>query len=133
MRAQTLRMNYALCFLNDVGGSRFMVGVRVFERIGASPPHDHPLPVAHLSPLSQRAHAVRRRADDYVIVYLKKGSHLSSSPWRGEFETAKQFARDGMVGRGADECQIRSDTVDGPLLWKERRNFSATFAGPFKH
>ncbi|MES1199936.1 MAG: zinc-finger domain-containing protein [Pseudomonadota bacterium] len=31
-----------IAFLNDVGASRIMVGVREFECIGASPPHDHP-------------------------------------------------------------------------------------------
>ena len=56
---------------------------------------------------------------DYVIVYFKRGSHLSSSPWSGDLATAKKIARDGLIRRGADEFQIRSNTLDGPLLWQE--------------
>lgn len=58
---------------------------------------------------------------EYVIVYFKKGSHVSSSPWRGDLEIAKKIARDGLVRRSADEFQIRSDTLDGPLVWEEPR------------
>jgi hypothetical protein len=58
---------------------------------------------------------------DYVIVYLKGGSHVSSSPWSGDLETAKKVARDGLVRRSADEFQVRSDTLNGPLVWEERR------------
>jgi hypothetical protein len=59
---------------------------------------------------------------DYVIVYFKMGSHVSSSPWSGDLEAAKKIARDGLVPRSADEFQIRSDTLDGPLVWQERRD-----------
>jgi hypothetical protein len=59
---------------------------------------------------------------DYVIVYFKRGSHVSSGPWSGDLETAKKVARDGLVRRGADEFQIRSDTLDGPLVWQGRRD-----------
>ncbi len=58
---------------------------------------------------------------DYVIVYFKNGSHVSSSPWSGDLEIAKKVARDGLVRRSADEFQIRSDTLGGPLIWEERR------------
>lgn len=58
---------------------------------------------------------------DYVIVYFKRGSHLSSSPWSGDLERAKILARDGLLRRGADEWQIRADTVDGPIVCRERR------------
>lgn len=58
---------------------------------------------------------------DYVIVYFKSGAHLSSSPWSGELEKAKQFARDGLLRRGADEWQVRAATLDGPIVWRERR------------
>lgn len=59
---------------------------------------------------------------EYVIVYFKLGSHLSSSPWIGDLEKAKKIARDGLVRRGADEWQILSDTLDGPVVWRERRD-----------
>jgi len=62
------------------------------------------------------------RMADYVIVYLKRGSHVSSSPWRGDLESAKKVARDGLVRRSADAFQIRSDTLDGPLVWGEPRD-----------
>ena len=58
---------------------------------------------------------------DYVIVYFKRGSHMGSSPWKGELEDAKKLARDGLVRRSADEFQIRSSTLDGQLLWQEQR------------
>jgi hypothetical protein len=73
------------------------------------------------------------RARDYVIVYLKQGSHVGSSPWRGELEAAKRVAREGLVRRGADECQIRTGTLDGPLIWREHKDASAMSRGPFKH
>lgn len=57
---------------------------------------------------------------DYVIVYSKKGSHLGSSPWSGDLDTAKKVARDSLVRRSADEFEIRSSTLDGPLVWQER-------------
>jgi hypothetical protein len=47
---------------------------------------------------------------------------VSSSPWRGDLETTKKVARDGLVRRSADGFQIRSDTLDGPLVWEERRD-----------
>lgn len=59
---------------------------------------------------------------NYVIVYLKRGSHVSSSPWRGDLETTQKVARDGLVRRSADGFQIRSDTLDGPLVWEEQRD-----------
>jgi len=59
---------------------------------------------------------------DFVIVYFKKGSHVSGSPWSGDLETAKKVARDGLLRRSADEFQIRSDTLGGPLVWEEHRN-----------
>jgi hypothetical protein len=58
---------------------------------------------------------------DYVIVYFKGGSHLGS-PWSGDLETAKKFARDGLIPRGADAFQIRSNTLDGPVVCQERRD-----------
>lgn len=79
-----------------------------------------------------RAVRSERRVSDYVMVYRKRGSHLSSSPWRGEFEAAKKFARDGLVRRGADECEIRVNTLDGPLVWRQLREAAAMIAGPFK-
>jgi len=62
---------------------------------------------------------------NYVIIYFKRGAHLSSSPWSGALDAAKIVARDGLVRRGADECQIRSDTLDGPLVWHGRRSSGA--------
>lgn len=59
---------------------------------------------------------------DYIFVYSKKGSHLSSSPWSGDLEAAKALARDGLVRRGADQVQVRADTLSGPLVWEERRS-----------
>ena len=59
---------------------------------------------------------------DYIFVYFKNGSHVSSSPWSGDLEMAKNVARDGLLRRSADEFQIRSDTLGGPLIWEERRN-----------
>jgi len=58
---------------------------------------------------------------DYIIVHFKRGSHMGSSPWSGDLEDAKKFARDGSVRRGADEFQIRSRILDGPLVWQEKR------------
>lgn len=66
---------------------------------------------------------------NYVIVYFKRGAHLSSSPWNGALETAKRVARGGLVRRGADECQIRSETLDGPLIWHGRRSSDTTAFG----
>jgi len=57
---------------------------------------------------------------DYVIVYFKKGSHVGSSPWSGDLDAAKSVARAGRIRRSADECQIRSVTLDGPIVWQER-------------
>ena len=62
------------------------------------------------------------RMADYVIVYFKRGLHVSTSPWSGELETAKKVARDGLVRRSADGFQVRSDTLGGPLVWEERRD-----------
>jgi len=62
------------------------------------------------------------RMADYIIVYFKRGSHVSSSPWSCDLDTAKKVARDGLVRRSADEFQIRSDTLGGPLVWQERRD-----------
>jgi len=65
--------------------------------------------------------AVKRTVADYVISYFKRGSHLSSSPWRGDLVAAKRFAYAGIVGRGADECQIRTTTLNGALVWRKTR------------
>jgi hypothetical protein len=59
---------------------------------------------------------------DYIFVYFKKGSHLGSTPWSGELDVAKNVARDGLIRRSADEFQIRSSTLNGPLVWEESRN-----------
>jgi len=59
---------------------------------------------------------------DYVIVYFKGGSHLGSSPWSGDLDAAKKLARDGLIWRGADAFQIRSNTLDGPVVWQEQRD-----------
>jgi hypothetical protein len=61
---------------------------------------------------------------DYILIYFKKGSHLGSSPWSGDLEIAKNVARDGLIRRGADEFQIRSSTLNGPLVWEESRSSS---------
>jgi hypothetical protein len=66
---------------------------------------------------------------NYVIVYFKRGAHVSSSPWTGALEAAKRVARDGLVRRGADECQIRSDTLDGPLVWHGGRSSESSAFG----
>jgi hypothetical protein len=58
---------------------------------------------------------------DYIFVYFKKGAHVSSSPWSGDLEIAKTVARHGLLRRSADEFQIRSDTLNGPLVWEENR------------
>ena len=63
---------------------------------------------------------------DYIIIYFKRGAHLSSSPWSGELDGAKRIAHAGLVRRGADECQIRANTLDGPLVWQGRRGADAT-------
>ena len=34
---------------------------------------------------------------DYVIVYFKRGAHLSTSPWRGDLGAAKNVARIGLT------------------------------------
>lgn len=59
---------------------------------------------------------------DYIFVYFKKGAHLGSTPWSGDLELAKCVARDGLLRRGADEVQIRSNTLSGPLVWEECRS-----------
>jgi hypothetical protein len=59
---------------------------------------------------------------DYIFVYFKEGSHVGSSPWSGELELAKNVARGGLLRRGADEFQIRSSTLNGPLVWEESRS-----------
>jgi hypothetical protein len=59
---------------------------------------------------------------DYIIVYFKRGLHVSSGPWNRDLETGKKAALEGMVRRAADECQIRSDTLDGPVVWQDRRD-----------
>jgi hypothetical protein len=61
---------------------------------------------------------------DYILVYFKKGSHVSSSPWSGDLEMAKAIARHGLLRRSADEFHIRSDTLSGPLVWEESRGAS---------
>ena len=66
---------------------------------------------------------------NFVIVYFKRGAHVSSSAWSDAFETAKRVARDGLVRRGEDECPIRSDTLDGPFVWHGRRSSDATAFG----
>lgn len=58
---------------------------------------------------------------DYIFVYFKNGSHLGSSPWSGELDIAKTVAREGLLRRSADEFQIRSSTLYGPLVWEESR------------
>jgi hypothetical protein len=58
---------------------------------------------------------------DYIFVYFTKGSHLGSSPWSGELEIGKSVARQGLLRRSADEFQIRSSTLNGPLVWEESR------------
>jgi hypothetical protein len=58
----------------------------------------------------------------YIFVYFKEGSHVGSSPWSGELEVAKNIARNGLLRRGADEFQIRSNTLNGPLVWEENRS-----------
>jgi hypothetical protein len=58
---------------------------------------------------------------DYIFVYFKNGSHVGSSPWRGDLEMAKTIARTGLIRRSADEFQIRSSTLNGPLVWQESR------------
>lgn len=58
---------------------------------------------------------------DYVFVYFRRGSHVASTPWSGDLEAAKSRARDGLLRRGADEFQIRTDTLDGALVWREQR------------
>ena len=60
-------------------------------------------------------------AANFVINYLKRGSHLSSSPCRGDLESVKKIARNGLLPRSADEFEIRSDTLNGALVWQERR------------
>jgi hypothetical protein len=57
----------------------------------------------------------------FIIVYLKRGSHVSSSPWTGDLENTKKVARDGLVRHGADEFEIRSNTLDGALVYQELR------------
>ena len=59
---------------------------------------------------------------DYIFVYFKKGSHLGSTPWSGELDVAKNVARDGLIRRSADEFQIRSSTLNGPLVWEGSRS-----------
>lgn len=59
---------------------------------------------------------------NYIFVYFKKGSHVGSTPWSGELEAAKSVARSGLVRRSADEFQIRSSTLNGPLVWEENRS-----------
>ena len=61
---------------------------------------------------------------NFIFIYFKKGSHVSSSPWSGDLEMAKNVARDGLLRRSADEFQIRSETLSGPLVWEERRSAS---------
>jgi hypothetical protein len=55
------------------------------------------------------------------FVYFRRGSHVGSTPWSGDLETAKSVARNGLIRRGADAFQIRFSTLDGPLLWEEGR------------
>ena len=61
---------------------------------------------------------------DYIFVYFIKGSHLGSSPWSGELEIGKSVARQGLLRRSADEFQIRSSTLNGPLVWEESRTLA---------
>lgn len=58
---------------------------------------------------------------DFVFTYLRKGSHVSSTPWSGELSAAKTRASEGLVRRSADEFEIRSDTLDGELVWREHK------------
>jgi hypothetical protein len=58
----------------------------------------------------------------YIIVYYKRGLYVSGGPWNGDLETGKKAAQEGMVRRSADQCQIRSDTLDGPVVWQDRRD-----------
>ncbi len=104
--------------------------VKIEHRVTLKHPLRFPGASLEVSTSVERAPRSARRINDYVMVYLKRGSHLSSSPWRGEFEAAKTFAREGLVRRSADEYQIRSGTLDGPLMWRELRDVSTT--SPYK-
>lgn len=59
---------------------------------------------------------------DYIFIYFKKDSHVSSSPWSGDLEIAKNVARAGLLRRSADQFQIRTSTLSGPLVWEESRD-----------
>lgn len=59
---------------------------------------------------------------DYIFVYFKRGAHLGSTPWSGDLELAKCIARDGLLRRGADKVEIRSNTLNGSLVWEEGRS-----------
>jgi hypothetical protein len=65
---------------------------------------------------------VASSATDYVISYFKRGSHLSTSPWRGHLVAAKRHAKAGLVPRGADACQIRAKALNGTLIWQAARD-----------
>ena len=59
---------------------------------------------------------------EYVIVFSKRGSHMGSTPWSGDLDAAKKLARDGLIRRGADTFQVRSSTLDGPVVYEEQRD-----------
>ena len=59
---------------------------------------------------------------DYIIVYLKEGSHIGSAPWSADLEKTKTAAREGLMRNGADELEIRSGNLYGALVWQEFRD-----------
>lgn len=59
---------------------------------------------------------------DYVIVYLKGGSHIGSAPWSADLEKTKAAARKGLMRNGADKLEIRSGSLYGALVWQEFRD-----------
>jgi hypothetical protein len=65
---------------------------------------------------------------DFVISYFKRGSHLSTSPCRGDLVAAKRIAHAGFVCRGADACQIRTKDLSGALVWQSARDRSGSAA-----
>jgi hypothetical protein len=85
------------------------------------------LPIARAQDLSAVSRQAAPRRRDYVIVYLRRGVHLSSSPWSGKLEAAKRIARNGLISHSADECQLRADTLDGTLIWSEHRDATGPF------
>jgi hypothetical protein len=51
---------------------------------------------------------------DFIFVYFKNGSHVGSTPWSGDLETAKNVAREGLMR--AVLMNFKSD----PALWADR-------------